>query len=116
MRKFIKFWIPVILYMGLIFWFSSLSKLPKVPPLPYLDKAIHTLEYTLLGILLLRAFKNYGFRKKFLWTISVGLIYAITDEIHQYFVPFRESSVLDILFDTLGILLGANIFVLTSKR
>jgi VanZ family protein len=33
--------------------------------------------------------------------------YGMTDEVHQAFVPFRESSWLDWLADTLGGVIGA---------
>ncbi|MCM8766170.1 MAG: VanZ family protein, partial [Candidatus Omnitrophica bacterium] len=92
MSKFFKYWFPVILYAGLIFWFSSLPAPSSLSLLPYGDKIGHFLEYALFGFFLFRACKNYGFKRKVFWTVFIGFIYALSDEIHQYFVPGREVS------------------------
>lgn len=98
---------PVVLYAGAIFWLSSLPEIPSVSPeIPFFDKFAHTLEYFVLGILLHRAFKNYGFAGIRLWVVIVATIYAASDEIHQYFVPPREASLLDLLFDGIGAYMG----------
>ena len=39
-------------------------------------------------------------------SIVVGLIYAITDEFHQSFVPGRGPSVTDVCIDTAGVFAG----------
>lgn len=41
--------------------------------------------------------------KYLLIVITISIIYAILDEIHQLFVPFRNFSIKDILTDTAGI-------------
>ena len=43
---------------------------------------------------------------KFSISILVGLIYAITDEIHQSFIPGRTASIRDVCIDTCGVFLG----------
>lgn len=43
---------------------------------------------------------------KFLISLLVGQIYAITDEIHQSFIPGRTASARDVCIDTCGVFLG----------
>jgi len=121
-----KFWLPVYLYAFLIFILSSIPKLPQISPdIPNLDKLLHIIEYGIFGLLLARAFENSSaqflrpfpyveggrsilFRirdKTLILTIIISCLYGITDEIHQAFVPGRESNAWDVLFDTIGALL-----------
>ncbi len=41
-------------------------------------------------------------RKAILYTLIITLLYAISDEYHQSFVPGRDPSLVDILFDFIG--------------
>ena len=107
---FIKYWLPVIFYMIFIFYLSSLpNPIEQVIPgkaLPYFnfDHFIyHIIEYLILSFLLYRALKTISEKPEIL-TILISTLYAITDEMHQYFVPGRISSVFDISFDIFGII------------
>ncbi|MEM3043787.1 MAG: VanZ family protein, partial [Thermoplasmata archaeon] len=42
-------------------------------------------------------------------------LYAISDEVHQYFVPMREASVIDVLIDTAGGLIGVAAVLLSIR-
>lgn len=73
-------------------------------------KIAHITLYTLGGILIYNAInivkaevKN---KKKIIISFFIGLTYAITDEIHQIFVPGRAAQITDILIDSLGIIIG----------
>ncbi len=104
-----KSWLPVYLYALLIFILSSIPKLPQIgTDIPGLDKLGHIIEYGLFGLLLARAFKNSSSQfltgNFLILTCLVSCLYGITDEIHQSFVPGRESSAWDVLFDTIGAL------------
>ncbi len=74
-----------------------------------LRKAAHFFEYFVLGALLYGAL--YSPERKGLKTVAFSLLlgglYAVTDEIHQYFVPERYMSAADVLIDSAGTLLGA---------
>ena len=48
--------------------------------------------------------------KLFLFTTAFCLFYAITDEIHQMFVPGRAAMVMDVVIDLAGSILGAGVF------
>ena len=79
------------------------------------DKISHLLAYTFFGILIARAlyFQNRFpfFSQNYLWlTIFIGILYGISDEFHQSFVPGRTVEFADALADSIGIILGVNIF------
>lgn len=108
---FLKFRLPVLAYLILIFILSSISRLdtPEIG-LSFTDKWIHFLEYSVLGFLLIRNFQNETNKKlqnnAFLITFLFGTFYGASDEIHQFFVPNRSCDIFDWFADTCGILLG----------
>lgn len=66
-------------------------------------KCAHFLEYMILGILLYNVLLLYFTNKKLiLLSILLCMTYAISDEIHQFFVPGRECALRDVIIDTLG--------------
>ena len=104
---------PAIAYAIAIFVFSSLpsSEFPHLP-FPNFDKIVHFFEFGLFGIFLYRAFRLYSpFRAPYLLTLVSGIPYAALDEFHQYFVPGRNCSAADFVFDVLGIVLFAAVSV-----
>ena len=108
------YWGPVALYAGLIFYFSAQSHPDEDLPLflnIFGDKVLHAVEYAGLGALCCRAFRR-GVRglqasRALLLAVFAASLYGITDEVHQLFVPFRESSWRDWAADTVGAVLGA---------
>ncbi len=113
MKKFF-YWLEVILWCGLIFFFSSIPDL-KIERLGFWDfilrKIVHITEYCILVILFFRAFKTSliyedYIKKGYFLSIFLSFLYAISDEIHQYFVPARHFALTDIFIDTIGIILG----------
>jgi len=114
-KHFLKFWLPVLSYLILIFVLSSLPEpTPAGPEIPFLDKFLHTIEYAVLGFLLVRGFKNsrllFSNTGFILLTIALATLYGITDEFHQYFVPTRSATLGDILFDCLGSIIGSIVY------
>ena len=113
-KSFFKYWLWPFLYTGLIFGFSSLppSALPKIQIIHF-DKFLHFIEYGILGYLLARAF--YATTKleykNILWFIlATAFIIAAADEKFQSFIPGRDSSVFDLIFDMMGVLCGLIIY------
>ena len=109
-------WLPPLLYMAVIFYFSSQSK-----PLPEMtvhvwDKALHAVEYGVLAILVCRAFVGDGVNgaRAALFAAIVACLYAASDEWHQSFVPMRSADVLDWIADTVGSILGAAVPVFAA--
>ena len=90
-----------------IFYLSSLpeSSLPRYE-IPHLDKVVHMLEYAVLSLLLglaLRGSPRPSLRRRAaLCAVGICAAYALTDELHQLFVPDRCPSLADWLFDTGG--------------
>lgn len=101
-RSALRAWLPVLLWAGVIFAFSS------VPSLSsglggwdlLLRKLAHLTEYAILGALLLRATRRP-------W-VALGLtaVYAASDEVHQHFVEGRHGAPLDVAIDTVGAFAG----------
>ena len=109
------YWMPVALYAGAIFYLSAQShpeeQLPSFLLKEVSDKVLHTVEYAVLGALCYRAFR-WGLNgqvaaRALIIAIVAASLYGVTDEVHQLFVPFRESSWLDWLADTIGAVIGA---------
>mgnify|MGYP001558830779 CR=1 FL=1 len=105
---YLKYWLPVIFYLGIIYYFSSLANpLEQTIPikmLTYFDFqrfVYHIIEYAILSLLIYRAFKIVSKNPQTL-SILFTVIYAITDEIHQFYVPGRISSVFDVVVDAFG--------------
>ena len=108
-------WLPVILWMALIFVVSSQPALPRAPD-DLLDllakKAAHFGEYFVLAILVARAI---GGARSLAWrelaiALGITLAYAASDELHQRFVPGRTPSPWDLVIDALGAGTGLGVF------
>ena len=107
MRKILRYWLPVILWMMVIFAFSGRQKVALTDSyaLSFLFfKILHLIEYIFLYVICYRAFFNTGTRKDkaFLYAFIITLLYAMTDEIHQRFVPTREGRLRDVIIDAIG--------------
>lgn len=75
----------------------------------YLSIVYHAGIFFLLGFFL---FLSFDLRKRNMAVVFIFcFIYAVFDEIHQYFVPGRVMSVFDVCYNTLGILISI-VFVL----
>ena len=105
---FVKYWLPVIIYIVFIYYLSSLSNpLEQIVPekaLIYFDFQYfiyHIIEYAILSLLFYRALK-FTSKNPQTSTILFTILYAITDEIHQSLVQGRSSDVFDIGLDSFG--------------
>lgn len=125
--RFLKIWLPVIIMMGVIFYFSAQdSTASNAQSDPVADlllrlglpdalrgtavvlvrKGGHLFEYALLGAALCRAFVHSGASAPVRFAAAAGYVYACTDELHQLFVPGRSGQFTDTLIDGTGIVLG----------
>lgn len=109
---FFFFWIPPLVWMSLIFYLSSLSGLPDFHTLDLvMKKGAHVAVYAILYFLLFRAFhalhpeRGVSSLRTCLWAGTAAFLYAVSDEIHQAFVPLRRPSAVDVGVDSAGILL-----------
>lgn len=117
---FVRWWLPVILYVTVILIVSSQPRLK--PPLHFqnADKLFHSAEYLGLGLLLARAIHG-GTRIRqplvaALAALAIGVCVAAGDEYWQSFVPGRDSSVYDLLADTAGCAVAQFVYVWFARE
>jgi VanZ family protein len=92
----------VVAWAAVIFAFSS------IPDLGtglgswdlVLRKLAHAAEFAVLGALLVRATGRAGL------AFGLGVLYALSDEVHQLFVPGRVGAPLDVAIDAIGVAVG----------
>lgn len=58
---------------------------------------------------------NIKEKNRLIITLTTGIIYASSDEIHQSFVPGRSPMITDIVIDTMGVILGILLIILGKK-
>lgn len=75
----------------------------------------HFVEFMILGILTVMTFKEYSFKKTICAAIIFCILYAISDEVHQLFVPNRYCSIEDMLIDTAGSITGIFLYHLFRR-
>ena len=99
--RFATVWLPVLAWEALIFALSSIPSLNSGLGTAdlVLRKLAHLVEYAVLGVLLARGLPE-------LVAFAAGAAYAVTDEIHQAFVPGREGALVDVGIDAVGVALG----------
>jgi len=120
-KQLLQLWGPVLVWMAVIFWFSAQSDLPHAPGglLDFIIKKMaHATVYAVLTALVWRALHRRGTdssTRQTKWPVptriraynfALPLLYAISDEWHQVFVPGRHARPFDVLVDTSGILLA----------
>ena len=107
-RATFRAWAPVIAWAAVIFAFSSIPSLGTGLGLwdLVLRKLAHITEYAILGVLLFRATKAPAA------AVVIGVLYAVSDEVHQHFVRGRHAAWYDVVIDTVGVTIG----VLASVR
>lgn len=136
-------WFLVIGWMGLIFFLSAqhaeqsadlsggITELvnvvvEKVAPEAdlhieqisyFVRKNAHFFAYMLLAMLTLNALRRSGGRGRKSAALALGItvLYAISDEVHQLFVPGRSGQMSDVLLDSVGALVGIGLYLLLSR-
>lgn len=124
------------MWMAVIFWFSANSHdastsqsdtiiglIPYATSWPQevatllVRKAAHIFIYFVLGLLMLNAAKDAVLSNKraILLSVLFVMLYAISDEIHQVFVPGRGPQVTDVLIDTVAGAVGILIYYFVGK-
>lgn len=108
--RFTYYWLPILFYCLLIFIQSSFPASKHVPDFNFSDKLLHVGAYAVLGFLLYRAFNamDNGTTTARLMVLSIFFtaLYGASDELHQYFVPWRSAEFLDFAADAFGGTLG----------
>lgn len=117
---FLLFHLPAVAYAALIYYISSLQHIhPPSFGMAWDDKIYHFGEYAVFSILIFIALKYYraGFiaRHVHVWAVTVPWLFAVTDEIHQYYVPGRDATLGDLAADFLGAVC-AQVFLIIILR
>lgn len=111
---FLRFWLPVIVWMGLIFVLSDQPTLPHGPTRLFdllMKKLGHVTEFAVLAVVIHRAWTQGGIRPAspvLAWLLSVA--YALSDEYHQVYVPGRHGNPWDVAVDAFGAVIGLALF------
>jgi VanZ family protein len=95
--------LPSIIWMIIIFHFSGQQTTGITGTFNQrfvILKSFHLIEYAILSVLLYFGYKKYKY------AIFTGYLYAVSDEIHQRFIPGREGRIRDTFIDLLGIFIG----------
>lgn len=81
---------------------------------PIVRKLAHFTVYTVVGFSIMGFMCTFDMRNifKFLISLGIGVTYAITDEVHQSFIPGRGPSIVDVGIDSLGVLTGIFILII----
>ena len=133
MKNFLKHWLPVSIWLGVIFLGSTDMLSAEhtsrflVPFLRWIDPQIsfatlnaiqlgirklgHLTEYAILAMLLWRALRSgtrWQMKMSILFLVAAlaSAIFAASDEFHQSFVPSRTASPNDVMIDICGALIG----------
>ncbi len=141
-RKILS-WVAVLLWMVLIFNLSSqvaeqsnqlstritkviVETVEKVAPNAEFDmksfnnrlrKHAHFFAYLILGILVSKVLRRsgvYGYRSVII-ALGICILYAISDEVHQLFIPGRGGQVKDVIIDSAGASVGIAVYLLIAK-
>jgi VanZ family protein len=90
--------------MALIFWLSSMSSDEEAKPLweVMLRKLGHFGGYTALALLWFWALRRSA-QSAIPIAVAISLVYAVSDEYHQTFVPGRTGTPIDVAIDAAGI-------------
>lgn len=119
-RNMLVYWLPLAVYCAAIFVQSSRPASVALSGWYAGDKLLHLVGYSVLGALSVRAMGTLKLRENQYLLVAVSILfcilYGISDEIHQYFVPSRQADVMDALFDGLGGALGVVLYLFTEKR
>lgn len=110
--KKIVYGLPAFITAGVIFYFSSLEKVElPLDQISFNDLLFHSMAYFFFGItLLIAAYAwhmdfNYPMRTYVILS-AIGILYGLSDEIHQYFVPYRSCTMSDLFADSVGVILS----------
>lgn len=144
-KELVISWIAVILWMALIFHLSAqpatqskeisrgitevvVETVERVAPNRADDidiqrvhhlirKNAHFFSYLVLGVLVLNSLTRSGSLgvKDVTFALVICILYAISDEIHQLYVPGRRGELRDVIIDSLGSTVGIGMYLGFSK-
>ena len=138
MRFFLRYWLPVLIWLIVIFvgssdllsaehtsrfigpflrWFVPDINAATIASVQFLvRKCAHLTEYAILAALLWRALRRHpaSFSPAPALAFVIAAAYASLDEFHQSYIASRTGSSWDVLIDCAGVILGLAIYRLVS--
>jgi VanZ family protein len=120
-KNFLRFQMPLIAWVVLIFWLSSIKSIPTIKFFIPTDKIAHFCIFFVLCWFSRRAFyfqDSILWLKKgaMFWAFVFSCFYGYSDEFHQRFVPGRTYDLYDWLTDALSALAFVVLFKMTEWR
>jgi len=116
MNKKIVFTVLSVIYLIILFIGAFAVKAGNISKASNFDKVLHFFGFLILAILLLVTFEHYKLGNKYVSVFIIALGIGILIEAIQLFIPGREFSLLDILADVLGVIVGLLLTWSFSKR
>jgi VanZ family protein len=112
-------WALVLAWMGLIFFLSSRSTLPKPSGISSSLEAItgHFTVYAVLAALVAFALADTGLptSRRLAVAFLFAVVYGVSDEFHQSFVPGRDPDLFDLMIDAIGAATGLVVFMIVER-
>lgn len=113
------YWVPAIVWMIVIFILSSMTGSDLQNTFPFFSDFNwgHFVAYFILSITYyIGLYKKINPPKIFYIIIILSMLYGITDEFHQYFVPTRVPDLKDLAADGMGASVAAIILSIIDKK
>jgi VanZ family protein len=114
-----KYLIYPIGYMLIIFTLSSIPMDRQIEGLNLLinldsdlQNFLHIPLFGYLAVLWIKALgkHNKRYSRTIFWTLTITILFAIFDEIYQYFIPGRFASFMDVILNLMGSLFGVAVY------
>ncbi|MGD2068312.1 MAG: VanZ family protein [Gemmatimonadota bacterium] len=103
-------WTPAVVWAGVLFFLSARPSWGAAAWLPgWADEAAHLVLYAVLGATLAYGRARSGRPRRTLGHLILpflGILYGLSDEWHQSFVPGRDPSRSDLIADAVGVVVG----------
>lgn len=111
-------WPVVIVWMGTLFFLSSLPSSPQTLAFDFGDKIAHAVAFGILGCFLsfARLPCPLGSLNRVILVTVLVVAYGVSDEFHQSFVPGRDANAADVLADGIGGFVAAFVIVWLQRR
>lgn len=115
----LRYFIPAFIWAVVIFGVSSIPDL-STPSFGFklMDKLAHFGAFFILGLFVAYGFGRQNLDSRYIFWISVivSVVYGISDEAHQFFVPGRRMDGLDMLADAMGAAVASGLYTFKLKK
>ena len=82
----------------------------------YIRKLAHVFLYFILGVLVINVLDLYNVKNLFFYSFVFCILYSISDELHQYFIPLRDCRIIDVLIDSISSYIGIKTYILLKNK